>query len=69
MSSFLVAVKFHRIRWNWLDMRRANGSGSPWFPLLIQPVFESLFYGGAKITFLATESLHNLKSKSPFNLV
>jgi len=36
---------------------------------LIYPVFESHFYGGAKIAFLATKSLHNLQSQSPLYLV
>ena len=37
--------------------------------LFVEPVFESFFYGAAKSALLATESLHNLESQPPLNLV
>ena len=37
--------------------------------LLVQPINDSRFYRITKVSFLPTESLHNLQSQSPLNLV
>ena len=45
--------------WEWELVPRNLGIISK---LLVQPVFDCHFYGGAKSAFLSTESLHCLQS-------